>query len=129
MVYAGIDVAKDKHEALVLDSDGVILAGPFSFNNDRQGFSAFLSTLCSVFFVIVHCTTSAFNCQECAVLSCYISVFYFFVSPYFEFIFRSKNKLYLNIEQFHSHSDRLKNNVFLSHQNPHSKYTFLIRLC
>ena len=48
MVYAGIDVAKDKHEALVLDSDGVILAGPFSFNNDRQGFSAFLSTLCSV---------------------------------------------------------------------------------
>lgn len=48
MIYAGIDVAKDKHEALILDSDGVILAGPFSFNNDRLGFSDFLSILYSV---------------------------------------------------------------------------------
>jgi len=38
MIYAGIDVAKDKHDCIISDSDGVILSEPFTIRNNRIGF-------------------------------------------------------------------------------------------
>ena len=38
MIYVGIDVAKDKHDCCILDSDGEILFSPFSIQNTLQGF-------------------------------------------------------------------------------------------
>lgn len=52
MIYAGIDVAKDKHDCLITDSDGMVLIQPFTIPNNRYGFEAFLSNLrsCSLDF-------------------------------------------------------------------------------
>ena len=38
MIYVGIDVAKDKHDCYVSDSDGVELYAPFVIQNTREGF-------------------------------------------------------------------------------------------
>ena len=38
MVYIGIDIAKFKHFASVVSSDGEVIVKPFSFENSRQGF-------------------------------------------------------------------------------------------
>ena len=38
MIYVGIDVAKDKHDCYVSDSDGVELYAPFIIQNTREGF-------------------------------------------------------------------------------------------
>jgi len=38
MIYAGIDVAKDKHDCLIVDTDGTILFDSFTFTNNRIGF-------------------------------------------------------------------------------------------
>ena len=45
MVYVGIDVAKDKHDCVLVDSDGVVLSGPFTIENNRSGFAELLSVL------------------------------------------------------------------------------------
>lgn len=45
MIYAGIDVAKDKHDCLIVDSDGVILFQSFTIPNNKQGFSELLTNL------------------------------------------------------------------------------------
>lgn len=45
MIYAGIDVAKDKHDCLIIDSDGVVLFSPFTIPNNRCGFDELLSSL------------------------------------------------------------------------------------
>ena len=38
MVYIGIDIAKFKHFASVVSSDGEVIVKPFSFENSREGF-------------------------------------------------------------------------------------------
>ena len=38
MIYAGIDVAKDKHDCIIVDSNGKILSQAFTVSNNRQGF-------------------------------------------------------------------------------------------
>ena len=38
MVYIGIDIAKFKHFASVVSSDGEVIIKPFPFENSRQGF-------------------------------------------------------------------------------------------
>ena len=38
MIYVGIDVAKDKHDCCITNSDGEILAGPFTITNNKDGF-------------------------------------------------------------------------------------------
>jgi len=38
MIYVGIDVAKDKHDCCITNSDGEILAGPFTITNNKEGF-------------------------------------------------------------------------------------------
>jgi transposase len=43
MIYVGIDIAKDKHDCYVFDSDGVVLCDNFSFENSKDGFSKFLA--------------------------------------------------------------------------------------
>ena len=45
MIYAGIDVAKDAHDCLIVDSDGVVLAEPFTIQNNREGFDEFFKKI------------------------------------------------------------------------------------
>ena len=48
MIYVGIDVAKDKHDCYIVNSDGEILANVFTIPNDQIGFTLFFQTLQSV---------------------------------------------------------------------------------
>jgi transposase len=48
MVYVGIDVAKDKHDCYICDSDGVELYSPFIIANNRQGFEKLMERIRSV---------------------------------------------------------------------------------
>jgi len=48
MVYLGIDVAKDKHDCYIVNSDGEILANVFTIPNDQTGFNLLLQRLKSV---------------------------------------------------------------------------------
>lgn len=45
MIYVGIDVAKQKHFASIMNSDGEILVQPFPFTNDYEGFQKLLTLL------------------------------------------------------------------------------------
>lgn len=38
MIYVGIDVAKDKHDCFITNSDGEVLCKSFSISNNRNGF-------------------------------------------------------------------------------------------
>ena len=55
MIYAGIDVAKDKHDCLITDSDSVVLLEPFTIPNNRSGFDTLLGNLrsCSEDFSVI----------------------------------------------------------------------------
>ena len=48
MIYVGIDVAKDKHDCYVCDSDGVELYAPFIIQNSRAGFENLFEKVQSV---------------------------------------------------------------------------------
>ena len=48
MVYLGIDVAKDKHDCYIVNSDGEILANVFTIPNDQAGFNLLFQKLQSV---------------------------------------------------------------------------------
>lgn len=45
MIYVGIDVAKDKHDCLISNSDGEILFPVFTISNDLIGFSLLLQRI------------------------------------------------------------------------------------
>ena len=45
MFYAGIDVAMDKHDCVVLDSDGNVVFEVFTFENNRNGFKTLKKVL------------------------------------------------------------------------------------
>lgn len=45
MIYAGIDVAKDKHDCVITDSDGGVLFESFTITNNHSGFEVLLSNL------------------------------------------------------------------------------------
>ena len=38
MIYVGIDVAKDKHDCFITNSDGEVLFQVFTIQNNREGF-------------------------------------------------------------------------------------------
>ena len=38
MIYVGIDVAKETHVAAAMNTDGIVLLEPYSFQNDHEGF-------------------------------------------------------------------------------------------
>lgn len=48
MIYVGIDVAKDKHDCFIIDSDGEVLSKPFTISNNREGFDALFQRIESV---------------------------------------------------------------------------------
>ena len=48
MTYVGIDVAKDKHDCYIVNSDGEILADVFTIPNDQTGFNLLFQKLQSV---------------------------------------------------------------------------------
>ena len=43
MIYVGIDVAKDKHDCFITNSDGEVLFPVFSIQNNRDGFDDLFS--------------------------------------------------------------------------------------
>ncbi len=45
MVCVGIDVAKDKHDCCILDSDGMVRADCFTISNNMDGFKQLLQTI------------------------------------------------------------------------------------
>ena len=45
MIYVGIDVAKDKHDCFIIDSDGVILFDVFTIANNLEGMSDLFSKI------------------------------------------------------------------------------------
>ena len=47
MIYAGIDVAKEKHDCFIMNSEGEHLVNAFTFPNNLEGFSTFLELLAS----------------------------------------------------------------------------------
>lgn len=48
MIYVGIDVAKDKHDCVITNSDGEVLAKVFSFPNNLEGFNTLFQRISSV---------------------------------------------------------------------------------
>lgn len=40
MVYVGIDVAKDKHDCFIVNSEGTVLYDVFTIQNNADGFGA-----------------------------------------------------------------------------------------
>jgi len=47
MIYIGIDVAKDKHDCCIVDSDGVIINDSLRISNSREGYELLYSTILS----------------------------------------------------------------------------------
>ena len=48
MIYVGIDIAKDKHDCVITNSDGKVLFPPFAISNNRKGFETLLQRIQSV---------------------------------------------------------------------------------
>ncbi len=45
MISVGIDVAKDKHDCFIINSEGVVLADVFTIPNNMDGFNELLGKL------------------------------------------------------------------------------------
>ena len=54
MIFVGIDVAKDKHDCFIINSEGSVLADVFTIPNNMDGFHTLLDKLCT-------CSTSRDN--------------------------------------------------------------------
>ena len=48
MIYIGIDVAKDKHDCFITNSDGEVLFQVFTIQNNREGFDGLFSRIQSI---------------------------------------------------------------------------------
>ena len=48
MIAVGIDVAKDKHDCFIMNSEGEVLFNPFVIQNNREGFDSLYEKICSV---------------------------------------------------------------------------------
>ena len=48
MIYVGIDVAKDKHDCFITNSDGEVLFKSFTISNNREGFKTLFQRIGSV---------------------------------------------------------------------------------
>ena len=47
MILVGIDVAKNKHDCLIINSDGEILVNSFTIPNSLDGFQTLYDKICS----------------------------------------------------------------------------------
>ena len=45
MICVGIDMAKDKHDCIILSSEGEVLADVFTIPNNAEGFGTLLQTI------------------------------------------------------------------------------------
>ena len=45
MIYVGIDIAKDKHDCVIVDDEGEILVDHFSFSNNSEGFNLLIQNI------------------------------------------------------------------------------------
>lgn len=45
MIFVGIDVAKDKHDCFIINSEGEVLADVFTVSNSKEGFETLLQTI------------------------------------------------------------------------------------
>ena len=45
MIFVGIDVAKDKHDCFIINSEGEVLADVFTVSNSKEGFEHILQTI------------------------------------------------------------------------------------
>ena len=48
MISVGIDIAKDKHDCFIMNSEGEVLFNPFVIQNNREGFDSLYEKICSV---------------------------------------------------------------------------------
>ena len=48
MIYVGIDVAKDKHDCFITNSDGEVLSQSFTIPNNREGFETLFKRIASL---------------------------------------------------------------------------------
>lgn len=48
MIYVGIDVAKDKHDCFIIDSEGTVLYDVFTIQNNAEGFGELFTKIKSV---------------------------------------------------------------------------------
>lgn len=48
MIFVGIDVAKDKHDCFITNSDGEVLFNPFTISNNMEGFNQLFHKIQSV---------------------------------------------------------------------------------
>lgn len=48
MIYVGIDVAKDKHDCFITNSDGEVLFKSFTISNNREGFETLFQRIKSI---------------------------------------------------------------------------------
>ena len=48
MIFVGIDVAKDKHDCYITNSDGVVLFNSFTIINNLDGFNDLYQKIASV---------------------------------------------------------------------------------
>ena len=48
MIYVGIDIAKDKHDCFITNSNGEVLYKPFTISNNREGFDTLFQRIESV---------------------------------------------------------------------------------
>lgn len=48
MIYVGIDVAKDKHDCFITNSDGEVLFKAFTISNNREGFETLFQRIKSI---------------------------------------------------------------------------------
>ncbi|MBR2038055.1 MAG: transposase [Lachnospiraceae bacterium] len=47
MIYVGIDVAKDKHDCFITNSDGEVLYKPYTIPNSKDVFNELYNKICS----------------------------------------------------------------------------------
>ena len=45
MIYVGIDVAKDKHDCIIMNSDGEIIRNSFTIKNTLEGFNSLIQSI------------------------------------------------------------------------------------
>ena len=48
MIFVGIDIAKDKHDCCILNSDGEVLFKPFTISNNLEGFNSLFTRISSI---------------------------------------------------------------------------------
>jgi len=48
MLYVGIDVAKNKHDYCIIDSDGVVHLNGITITNTKEGFDSLYSSILSM---------------------------------------------------------------------------------